>query len=831
MRGAIISGVLTIPRSAEVVTVSAQYCRFGDFVATGGVTFGGNIRFNGTAFTGAAYFEMAMFHGAVGFGQATFNRTVQFGRATFDKYVRFGRTTFNDSVGFGGTKFNGSGEFGMAKFGETAKFNGATFGKDAGFRGTRFGGAAGFSAAKFGGSAEFSGAKFDAEARFADVTIAGSAVFSKSRFARNAGFGAINVGGAARFDGAKFGGTAAFGGANFGSDAGFDGAIFSSNVGFSGTDFCRTAKFNQVTFLGSAKFSGATFTGAARFDLAKFDKGATFSSATFSAASRFDGARYSGPAGFNESTFGSDTTFDGVEFGGEAKFCAVTLRQRATFSGVTFNSASRFDRVRFGGPVSFEGSTFGGDATFDGATFDALARPDFSQVVARSLEFQRVKFHSAIEGAWATELVSFVEAIFDEPTIIRALCRKMDISRAEFRSGGTIEIRGGSLDASAANFGARTVLSDPGADAWKDWIGVVASERGVTAVRVSSAEPLASLLTDPPRLQSLRRTAVANLELSAVDLTECRFAGAHGLDKMQIDSACAFPTAPADTAFRKPVRFTRRTVIADERMWREQNATWDQSDSGSSTHSANAPDIQVVPTSDMPARDVEPASVDPDGATTEPAGVGALRTGSTSAEKSTTPTAPTRIPDNERLDATEVAGIYRSLRKGLEDASNEPGAADFYYGEMEMRRLAHRMSSATGHKPSFFENWLLTAYWLVSGYGLRAWRAFTAIGVVIAAATVVFATVGVQDPPGMTEKASWVHPLSGAIGYEQVPKASFGWGDSFELAARNSVALLRNPSNTPDLTPAGTVADISIRLLVPVLLALAVLAIRGRTKR
>ncbi|MFZ1177322.1 MAG: hypothetical protein WAO15_13855, partial [Mycobacterium sp.] len=34
--------------------------------------------------------------------------------------------------------------------------------------------------------------------------------------------------------------------------------------------------------------------------------------------------------------------------------------------------------------------------------------------------------------------------------------------------------------------------------------------------------------------------------------------------------------------------------------------------------------------------------------------------------------------------------IYRDLRKGLEEAKNEPGAADFYYGEMEMRRLAGR---------------------------------------------------------------------------------------------------------------------------------------------
>jgi hypothetical protein len=33
----------------------------------------------------------------------------------------------------------------------------------------------------------------------------------------------------------------------------------------------------------------------------------------------------------------------------------------------------------------------------------------------------------------------------------------------------------------------------------------------------------------------------------------------------------------------------------------------------------------------------------------------------------------------------DIAGLYRALRKGREDARDEPGAADFYYGEMEMR--------------------------------------------------------------------------------------------------------------------------------------------------
>jgi hypothetical protein len=48
-------------------------------------------------------------------------------------------------------------------------------------------------------------------------------------------------------------------------------------------------------------------------------------------------------------------------------------------------------------------------------------------------------------------------------------------------------------------------------------------------------------------------------------------------------------------------------------------------------------------------------------------------------------------------------------------SNDEPGAADFYYGEMEMRRHSQGWSRA--------ERWLLQAYWLLSGYGLRASRA------------------------------------------------------------------------------------------------------------
>ncbi len=56
-----------------------------------------------------------------------------------------------------------------------------------------------------------------------------------------------------------------------------------------------------------------------------------------------------------------------------------------------------------------------------------------------------------------------------------------------------------------------------------------------------------------------------------------------------------------------------------------------------------------------------------------------------------------------------------------------------------------------------------------------------------------------------------------------------GFGGALELAARNSVALLKNPGIV-EMTAVGSVADIILRLLGPVLTGLGLLALRGRAK-
>ena len=92
-----------------------------------------------------------------------------------------------------------------------------------------------------------------------------------------------------------------------------------------------------------------------------------------------------------------------------------------------------------------------------------------------------------------------------------------------------------------------------------------------------------------------------------------------------------------------------------------------------------------------------------------------------------------------------LAGLYRQLRKAQEDAKNEPGAADFYYGEMEMRRKATTTPAG--------ERAILWLYWLISGYGLRALRSLAALailGVIVTTALVGGGLAATAPPQHLT---------------------------------------------------------------------------------
>jgi len=103
------------------------------------------------------------------------------------------------------------------------------------------------------------------------------------------------------------------------------------------------------------------------------------------------------------------------------------------------------------------------------------------------------------------------------------------------------------------------------------------------------------------------------------------------------------------------------------------------------------------------------------------------------------------------------------------------------------------------------ERVVLTAYWLVSGYGLRAWRALVWLAGITAALAGAFYLVGFLLPP----------------------KPDTYWTSL--LYAFRATLSLTDPEVT--LTAWGKLLQAVLRLTGPVLLGLAILALRGRVKR
>jgi hypothetical protein len=249
---------------------------------------------------------------------------------------------------------------------------------------------------------------------------------------------------------------------------------------------------------------------------------------------------------------------------------------------------------------------------------------------------------------------------------------------------------------------------------------------------------------------SLRRAKVGELALSGVDLRACRFEGAHDLDQLRLERVRFAETPPGWQLKPIPWQWTRRQTLAEEHQWRRSRAGWYGEE--------------------------------------------------------------TQVPGDESgpLPPERIAAIYRALRKGREDIKDEPGAADFYYGEMEMRRQKPD-GGAEGEEPfsrsaGWGERQVLLLYWLVSGYGLRASRALIALALTAVAFAFLFDWWGFSsDRP---------------------------FGPALIFSIESTSSLFRVPeTGGSDLTSAGEILQVVLRLLGPLFFGLTLLSVRGRVKR
>jgi uncharacterized protein YjbI with pentapeptide repeats len=494
---------------------------------------------------------------------------------------------------------------------------------------------------------------------------------------------------------------------------------------------------------------------------------------------RFRGAQFSGDAGFDGVQFTGDAGFDGVQFSGNARFNWAQFSGDAGFRGAQF-SGVQFSGAQFSGDAEFSGAQFSGNAWFDrtqfsvyagfgGAQFSGDAWFDGAQFRGNAW-FDGVRF----EGFWVGPLVCRGALLARRVVVARGVrlqvaARQVVLAGARFAEPSVFSVRYGAVDLADVAAGAPVTVAWHAAP-FTHVNGMLMEDQGLDGDARAAVVSLAGV-------------DAANIVLSDVDLSSCVFSGAHHLDQIRLEARCLFASAPRGRHWGRalvPVRrWTRRKVLAEEAAWHaapERRPTLARA----GWQTPARPDGQAVPAA-------KPA---------------------------------------------QLAVLYRQLRKALEDGKDTPGAADFYYGEMEARR--HDTDSTPRG-----ERALLHAYWLLSGYALRASRA---LGFLAAAAAITFLrllTLGLPDnqlDPQITGTIS--APGGHAVLTQSTPdpqltlrlaqRFTADRADQASLVVVNSV-IFRSTGTT--LTGPGTWIEIISRIGEPVLLGFAAVAARGRVQR
>ncbi|MEU3290523.1 pentapeptide repeat-containing protein [Streptomyces longwoodensis] len=525
------------------------------------------------------------------------------------------------------------------------------------------------------------------------------------------------------------------------------------------------AEFRSATFEGDARFESATFQGRARFESATFKGHAGFRYATFESSTRFESATFKGYAGFRYATFKGEAWFGSATFKGPAWFASTTFEGNALFGQAMFMGATGFASANFRNG-DFESATFESAAGFGSATFKGLAR------------FESATF----KGAAGFESATFKgDALFGSATFVSTnrlgpltCAGQVVLSGAAFGVPVTLSFAARRLEcrrtrwSSTAEIRLRYATVDLAHAVFEYPLTIAAEPDPLILIngRLLLEDLFPSAYDPGVRVASLRGVDAAHLVLADLDLSECLFTGTVHLDQLRLEGACTFDTAPARRWRRwPPVRYTERRVLAEEHHWRAG----------------------------------QPGAV------------------------------PGWVSGPGRAGPLQLAPVYRALRKAFEDGKHEPGAADFYYGEMEMRRHAHDIPGS--------ERRLLTAYWALPGYGLRASRALAWLGAAMIVTIVLLMAFGLaKDTPKQT--ATGTIPAGGGkvtfeIGTDdpQNPTSDRFTGKRFEKALNVTLNSVVFRAAGQDLTTAGTYIEMTSRLTEPILLGLAVLAVRNRVKR
>lgn len=608
-------------------------------------------------------------------------------------------------------------------------------------------------------------------------------------------------------------------------DLDFTQAVFDAAVAFDQVEVMEEVSFARSVIRGPVAFKACIFRDEVSFDDTVTEAPLAFEDSAFMTELRFQemtinaaiavtATHHEGPITFKRSTVNAsisvqgatacDILLDEVTANAPVSINNTTLRgllsfrrgtynetlsvQRSTFrtadlteisayaaldiTDVTFEENVHLDGGAYHGTVSFKKLIFREDTVFNTSRF---AGP----VVFEDLTFQgRVEFRDVL----FRDSVSFINVVFEKPVSFQRaqFCADVRFERVSFRDDVDSDLAAVEVSFQKALFSGQVSLRFGWADVVfeeSDFpgptrLGTSWLSYPLTGALVQSLEMAGKTVDDRrPTLLHLTGSNVSNMVLTDLDLKYCRFAEANNLDRLRIEQADPFSLTPHGWRFSRSKPFlavwTSRRAIAEEHYWRIANSVGVRKEGWLA-----------------------------------PSGGGDLRELVTPAES--------------------IQQIYRDLRKGREDQKDEPGAADFYYGEMEMRRHATQ---------SWIERRVLDLYWLSSGYALRAWRSLMALIALLVVASIIFTAQGFDRNGGTSFRASRVQP-DGQLVYVNyaLPAPPHDFGAAFTYSIESATSLLSSPQSRP-LTAIGEGTEFALRLLGPALLGLAVLSLRGRIKR
>ncbi|MGH3391448.1 MAG: hypothetical protein ACRDOO_21475, partial [Actinomadura sp.] len=384
--------------------------------------------------------------------------------------------------------------------------------------------------------------------------------------------------------------------------------------------------------------------------------------------------------------------------------------------------------------------------------------------------FAWARFHGKTDFVWVrfSGRATFHGATFSAPAQVVCCGESIGFDRTTVEAAMKVEAAARTITALGMQARARVDLRVRGArvDLADATFGEPVTVQGLqqpipNVDEAALADPQTGLVP-PVAVTSLRGVDAESLTLTDVDLSTCLFVGMQHAGRLRLNGRCAFATDPSG----------RRRVLAEEHHWRA---------------------TRPAPRYASYLRDTRIA-----------------RWGS-AADRWTPAPDGVDVAGPDRLEA-----LYRQLRKALVDARDEPGSADFYYGEMEMRRAA-----AGRHG----ERLLLWLYWAGSGYALRARRALGWLAAVIAVGVIALTLFGFSGAP--EEPATAPGTASTPQAREPGTSLPARIGQATEITL-NAVVLR---SVDTGLSAAGRYINLATRVLGPLLLGLSLLAIRNQVKR